>query len=442
MLRIGAHNIHYLCNKRDRIFDSSWEYDLEGKKKLWVNAHDIVILCDTKLSAQTYERLNNPFPGFNLYNEFAHENKWGVTVMSRVHLSASRTTHDLHEILRGRLIAVEILLPSETQGAPVKIGIIGVYAPDSSYHAGQVITFFTELKKVISNTKDACDFTYIGGDFNAVMNGTRDSFNYRRPPRTYIRDVQLQMLAAELGLCDPIEDTEPEHNAKEFYTFATANNINDAMDVTYRRIDHILCSSSVGISEYVIDPGGILNPLNLEESRNDAVSDHTPISLLINTSEINAALMPEKFELRTFRKTCYPEPEQLIEWREFKDRFEHVDQILEDDCAIIFSNRDIFLDATEPQKNQYAEALNQILGKILPEPYKKTICPGKNRWLSKEQWKILKYITKVKKTRAAVHYIMKNRNAEVASLFKLAKCRRKFNIPIRDVRDPSPFIEA
>eukprot|EP00959_Pyramimonas_sp_CCMP1952_P038889 814269-Pyramimonas_sp.AAC.1 len=442
MLSIGAHNIHYLYSKRDRIYDANWEYRLEGKKKLWVNAHDIVILCDTKLTKQTFEQSNNPFPGFNMTNEFAHENKWGVSILTRVHLAVTRCDINLHEILTGRIVAVEILMPSEGQAPPIKLGIVGVYAPDSSYHAGQIVVFFTELEKVLQKVKDSCDFTYMGGDFNAVMNNARDSFNYRRPPRTYQRDRLLQQLVARLGFYDPLDEIEPDHNAKEHYTFATPNDLNDALDVTYRRIDHILCSAPAGINNYFIDPGQILNPMNIERCNYDSVSDHTPVSLIINPGELNAAIMPERFELRTFKRTKYPEPDQLIESEECRDHFTHVDKLLEEDCAFIFKNRDIFSTATNQEKDRYTEALNKILGKILPEPYKKTIFPGKNKWISKEQWNIMKMITKVKKVRAAVHYIMRSRTGLTNSAQKLIKSQRKYRDPIQGVRDPHPFIIA
>ena len=114
--------------------------------------------------------------------------------------------------------------------------------------------------------------------------------------------------------------------------------------------------------------------------------------LIINPGELNAAIMPERFELRTIKRTKYPEPDQLIESGECRDHFTHVDKLLEDDCAFIFKNRDIFSTATNQEKDKYTEALNKILGKILPEPYKKTISPGKNKWISKEQWNIMKMI--------------------------------------------------
>ena len=67
LLRIGAHNIHYLINKRDRIFDPRWELQAPDSSKLWLNAQDIAIFADTKLAKEDMERVP-PFTGFNMFD--------------------------------------------------------------------------------------------------------------------------------------------------------------------------------------------------------------------------------------------------------------------------------------------------------------------------------------------------------------------------------------
>ena len=442
-LTLGTHNIHYMLRKRDLFYDPSWEVPNKnnGKgKKRWLNAHDVAIFTDTKMNEDTYSHLGEIFPGFNLFNEFAHDNKWGVTIMTRTNLTTEKIKLTAADCTKGRVTAVEINIPTLDANISIKIGVVGVYAPDSRYTADEIRIFFTELKRIVALVKGRCDYVYVGGDFNAVTDNIKDSFNYRRAPHIYPQDVCLQRMIGDLNLTDPLESIDPQHNAKDFYSFKSFIDKDDPLDTTYRRIDHILAGCGTGITNYYLDPERLSNPLRIENSTFDSISDHTPVSLTINLMEMNNAKMPEKFELRVIKRTRYPEVDaSSSEWLKCKDRFDNLRNFLDDECLFLLDHRNLFENAEEVDKNNYTEVLNRILGKILPEPFKKSFTPGVNRWMSKDQMAIRRRITKVKRIRYAVNYLIRNTDAPMS--VRKTRAKHKANDPIIGVTSPSAFLD-
>ena len=444
-LVLGSYNSHYMLNKRDDFYDPKWElphHDYGKGRKKWLNAHDVAIFVDTKLTAERFSHLGETFPGFNLYNEFAHDNKWGVTIMTRSNLTTNAIRIERMECLKGRVVAVEIIIPTMETNISIKIGIVGVYVPDSSYQDLDVRNFYSELISTIELVKARCDYMYVGGDFNGVIDNMSDSFNYRRAPNVYQQDVCLQRMIGDLNLIDPLEIIEPDHNAKEHYSFRTHVNKEDELDTTYRRIDHILAGSDTGIENYFLDPELLINPLQLDDGSNDSLSDHAPVSLVINLLEMNNAKMPEKFDLRVIKRTRYPEPDaNSCDWIKCKDRFDNLKNYLDDECMFLLDHRNVFDETVDRQeKDKFTESLNIILGQILPEPFKKSFTPGTNTWQSKEQLSIKRRITRVKRIRTAVNYIIRNKEHNTTSA-RLTSALHKAQDTVSGIVAPRSFLD-
>jgi exonuclease III len=145
-------------------------------------------LVDTKSSVDTKSEYQLSTQ-HQTTSESSIDGRMGIIILTRksIHISEYFATP---ATLRGRGLAIEVSIPTEA-GPCLKMVIIGIYAPDQGKGALQYMNFLQELRNwiaAIMSGRRAQSPYYVMGDFNAVLDNFRDSYNPVRAPNIYNQD--------------------------------------------------------------------------------------------------------------------------------------------------------------------------------------------------------------------------------------------------------------
>jgi hypothetical protein len=134
---------------------------------------DIVVITETKTNSacapkmattnyQFFEERGLPVNGFHTY-------KWGIILGIKSGITVAQRVPITHPALRGRIIAVDVVIPLDT-GLGFTHCIIAAYAPWNVTDTSETAAFWSEVAKLCNNTPHS--WTMLG-DLNATHCETR-----------------------------------------------------------------------------------------------------------------------------------------------------------------------------------------------------------------------------------------------------------------------------
>ena len=148
--------------------------------------------------------------------------------------------------------------PAEIYGennanARVFFWAVAVYAPTTDASAAEIKRFYDDLSAVVIDKIRSRDSLYvIMGDFNAVLDHKKDVYNATRQATRYTADREFKKFVSDLEMVDPAYTIKDRH-PKIHHTHWSRVRTEEVDNITYRRIDYILCNSTQGILQLHID---------------------------------------------------------------------------------------------------------------------------------------------------------------------------------------------
>ena len=295
--------------------------------------------------------------------------------------------------------------------------IIGVYAPDQGKGAVTYRRFLQDLKiwiaAIMSGRRTRSPY-YLMGDFNAVLDNHRDSYNQVRAPNIYNQDTSFQNFVRELNLQDPIHLRGDAEGARFSWTFRTNVRTENDLDYTHRRIDYILASSARGTQSLIIDPDFLFPHSGIgEDYYNDTYiqSDHRPVIMKINLVELEAYLPDFVLPIRR-AVTKYPDTDDKVGLQKLQDHIKNLGTNGRNDISRRFHPRNsiptmmrdpqfAWAGKSPDEINTSVKDLHYLLAEELPGPFKKI--PGEfGARLSKDQKNTMKQMSRTKRQVTAV----------------------------------------
>ena len=418
---VGMVNLTFARGKMTHITDPT-SGNRRGRLR-WLDAHDAAILVDTKTATEHSEGYQ-PSLHHKAFHETTEIGNLGISIFIRKNIMVSER-FATPPSMRGRALAVELKFPNtqiDVGASEITLVLVGIYAPDPSKPIAEYRIFLIKLRQWIREIKLTANRAHtqfiISGDFNAILNSQRDSFNPVRAPNVYSQDLIFQDWKREMDLYDPIDTIGSNAGARHSWTFRTNVNKEDPLDFTHRRIDYFLSTAHRAISELIIDPWYIFPHSGMDPDfydHNSIKSDHRPITLKINLGELEAYL-PDRHVETTRKVTKYPQMGEP-NYNKLGIHLGEISRGGAKDITSINSNADpltkemiTFPDSDwsslSPQAlENKVTCLHSLLSERIPGPFKKdTGCYG-NR-LGKNEKHLRKQITRVNRQLNAVEILM------------------------------------
>lgn len=457
-LKIGSLNRPFLFS--DTNHSSNWKIFTtpDETKAGWADVHDICCFQEISISLTNVDDALNrvKFRDKQLYI-CAGEGKSGVATAIKQNLCVTQTSLDwpLQDLpaLSGRFLATEITLPT-LAGGHINIWIVNIYAPATSADVPSH-EFYTQLSTAID--KISCPFIYLAGDFNGCINPITDRFNPNRAPAQTQGDSSVNAFlnletSKNRTWIDPIFLVHDyAHASPEFHTHKTIRHTpSGPPNITYTRIDHILSSALLGLTQYtslceVVDD----TELQITHLPAQAHSDHSPVTLTLNLNAIDWAFNPHLYRNRVITRGKLPD-RNSDDMHKLTLHLNRLRDILDPEALFMLNNPEsIFKPENMIDKkkecNQYVRRLQEITGEIIPKPFRKSFNPmlPSIRWTPRILH-LRKIINACKQIMRAVHILHRHRIGEhTYSTAKLRSCKDCISKAVHPIPSPtfalSPF---
>ena len=404
-LRIGTLNVNSLIgkNKKDILFN--------GADAL-IDKHDIMVLCDTRMTRRVAQTQTQAFPGFQIRSACTDRPFYGVSILCRSNIPILQSSEDweVPTELEGRMCAIQVQLP--TPSTPITIWIVGAYSP-----CQQQDQFYRALGRLMKDKSiDSTQHVFLAGDLNGTVDFYRDRQN-NSPSQTGHQgtpgDKALEKFRnnsmEELGI--EWEDTGlhlhdyhilDHHTWRRFWSHSLSHE-----DQVIARIDHILSSRPLYEAKLHIDAHYLSNPLGVREELYQSVSDHVPVTLEIQTRDIHPeAFLPTRLRLPTRQITRYPIP-----WdKKAKSTLTKRMASITDTGLINNTQLQMVMDPSQPVGQETVEEatklIQELVGEYIPQDFTHTHDPNKpRRAISSQLAKLLKRRRVIKKAVGVIHLL-------------------------------------
>ena len=419
-LLVGTWNVHSLYGASQQKYKR-----LSNNQDGWADVHDICVLTDTKLSSERLPWVpRDSFPRHTQYHSTVPTPHggvplWGVTILVKNGIPCMESSRDwpLPQILQGRFLACKLQLPScTTPDRFSEIWVIGIYAPNRNPDSA---AFYKALLETIEEKVGGDQIIYLAGDFNAAKDPLRGRSRLGgAAPTPSEGDANLYSFMQgtleklHFNWCDPYDYTE-DQSLSHTYTYRTRADPDDP-EGTIHRIDHIWGSTHLGMLDIHCDPDFVLNPLGVDKDMYEQISDHKPVSVSIDLHQLDACFVPEAYQKDPYWVVQYPH-KGLDQDLKFHEHLALLREVVPEKAAEYLQHPDnVFnADLTEEERDSCTRIIQEVLGRFVPQPFRKQVDPSRKRNpLSPLEFKLRRELNHIKHCIRAVWGLHKHYSGE------------------------------